>query len=145
MSQCKRGGRTWAARPGRPVLKPAKEKALEAGVAAGGHRRALATLAMDTTTLCRVAQHNTLNFKTNNRDFPGGPVVKTSPSIARGEGSIPGRGAKIPCASWPKNQNIKQKQYCKQLYSNKEVKKRRSNTVTNSIKTLKMVHIKKNL
>ena len=45
------------------------------------------------------------------RDFPGGPVVKTSPSNAGGEGSIPGRGAKIPHDSQPKNQNIKQKQY----------------------------------
>ena len=27
-------------------------------------------------------------------DFPGGPVVKTSPSNAEGTGSIPGRGAK---------------------------------------------------
>ena len=43
------------------------------------------------------------------RDFPGGPVVKTSPSNAGGTGSIPGWGAKIPHASWPKNQNIKQK------------------------------------
>ena len=56
-------------------------------------------------------------------DFPGGPVVKTSPSNA---GSIPGWGARIPHASWPKSQNIKQKQYCNK----------------NSIKTLKkMVQI----
>ena len=41
-------------------------------------------------------------------DFPGSPVVKTSPSRA---GSISGWGAKIPHASRPKNQNIKQKQY----------------------------------
>ena len=34
----------------------------------------------------------------------------TSPSNAGGVGSIPGRGAKIPHASWPNNQNIKQKQ-----------------------------------
>ena len=34
-------------------------------------------------------------------------MVKTSPSNAGGEGSIPGWGAKIPHASWPKNQNIK--------------------------------------
>ena len=27
-------------------------------------------------------------------------------------GLIPNRGAKIPPALWPKNQNIKQKQYC---------------------------------
>ena len=46
-------------------------------------------------------------------------------------GSIPGRGAKIPHASRPKNQNIK--------------KKKRSNIVTDSIKTLKMVHIKKKI
>ena len=45
------------------------------------------------------------------RDFPGGPVVKTSPSNAGGVGSIPGRGAKIPHALRPKNQHIKQKQY----------------------------------
>ena len=36
------------------------------------------------------------------RDIPGGPVVKTSPSNAGGAGSIPGRGAKIPHTSWPK-------------------------------------------
>ena len=45
------------------------------------------------------------------RDFPGGPVVKTSPSNAGGASLIPGQGAKIPYASRPKNQNIKQKQY----------------------------------
>ena len=39
-------------------------------------------------------------------------MVKTSPSNAGGAGSIPGRGAKIPHASWPRNQNIKQKQHC---------------------------------
>ena len=60
-------------------------------------------------------------------DFPGGPVVKTLPSNAGGVGSIPGQGAKIPHVSWSKNQSIKN----------------RSNIVTNSIKTLKMVHIKK--
>ena len=63
-------------------------------------------------------------------NFPGGPVVKTSPSNAEGMGSIPGQGAKIPYASQPKNQNINN----------------RSSTVTSSIKTLKLVHIKtKNL
>ena len=55
------------------------------------------------------------------RDFPGGSVVKTSPSSAGGVGSIPGQGAEIPCASWPKNQNIKQKQYCNKF--NKDFKK----------------------
>ena len=37
---------------------------------------------------------------------------KTLPSNAEHVGSIPCQGAKIPHASWPKNQNIKQKQYC---------------------------------
>ena len=54
-------------------------------------------------------------------------MVKTLPSRAGGAGSIPGRGTKMPHASQPKNQNLKN----------------RSNIVTNSIKTLKMVHIKK--
>ena len=36
------------------------------------------------------------------RDFPGGPVVKTSLSNAEGAGLIPGRGAKIPHASGQK-------------------------------------------
>ena len=46
------------------------------------------------------------------RDFPGSPGVETSPSNAGGAGWIPGGGAKIPHALWPKNLNIKQKQYC---------------------------------
>ena len=53
-------------------------------------------------------------------------MVKTSPSNAGGAGSITGPGAKIPHASQPKNQNIIQ-----------------SNIVTNSVKNLKVVHIKK--
>ena len=57
---------------------------------------------------------------------PGSPVAKTSLSNAEGPGLIPGGGAKILHASWPKNQN-------------------RNNIVTNSIKTFKIVHIKKNL
>ena len=45
-------------------------------------------------------------------DFPGGPVVKTSPSNAGGAGLIPGWRAKIPHASQPKAQkNIKQEEY----------------------------------
>ena len=49
------------------------------------------------------------------------------PFIAEGAGSIPGWEAKIPHAVWPKNQNINNG----------------SNILTNSLKTLKMVHIKK--
>ena len=54
-------------------------------------------------------------------------MIETLPSNAGGTGLIPGRGAKILHASRPKNQNIKQKQYCN----------------SESIKTLKTVHIKK--
>ena len=36
--------------------------------------------------------------KKNIKDFPGEPVVETSPSCAGGEGLIPGQGAKIPHA-----------------------------------------------
>ena len=39
-------------------------------------------------------------------------MVKTSLSNAGCAGSIPGQGAKIPHASWPKKQSIKQKKYC---------------------------------
>ena len=46
--------------------------------------------------------------------------TKASPSNAGGAGSIPGLGSKIPHASRPKNQNIKQKQYCNEL--NKDFK-----------------------
>ena len=54
------------------------------------------------------------------RDFPGGPVVKSPPANAEDSGSIPGRGAKIPHAWQPKDQNIK-----------------RSNIVANSIRNSK--------
>ena len=47
-------------------------------------------------------------------------MVKTLPSNAGGVGSIPGRGAQTPHASRPKNQNIKQKQYCNKF--NKDFK-----------------------
>ena len=53
-------------------------------------------------------------------DFPGGLMVRTLPSNAGFVGSIPGRGAKIPHASGPKNQTIKQKQYCNKF--NKDFK-----------------------
>ena len=35
------------------------------------------------------------------------PSGKTSPSSAGGASLLPGRGAKIPHASWPKTRNIK--------------------------------------
>lgn len=42
-------------------------------------------------------------------DFLGGPVVETLTSNARGEGLIPGWGAKLPHASWPKKTKHKAK------------------------------------
>ena len=51
------------------------------------------------------------HLKSRTEVFPGDPGVKTSPSNAGGAGSIPGQGVKIPHASGPKNQNIKQKLY----------------------------------
>ena len=45
----------------------------------------------------------------NLKDFPGGPVVKTLPSSASGEGSIPGWGVKIPHALGSKTPDIKKK------------------------------------
>ena len=53
-------------------------------------------------------------------DFPGSPVVETSPSIAENVGWIPGQEAKILHISSPKNPNIKHKQYCKKF--NKDFK-----------------------
>ena len=47
-------------------------------------------------------------------------MVKTLPSNARVSGSVPDQGTKISCASWPKIQIIKQKQYCNKF--NKDFK-----------------------
>ena len=47
-------------------------------------------------------------------DFPGGPVVKTSPCNARGVGSITGRELRphMPQGQANEQKNIKLKQYC---------------------------------
>ena len=67
-----------------------------------------------------VMDHNRLTHRdginSHVRDFPGGPVVKTSPSNAGHVGSIPGWGIKISHTTWPKNENIKQRQYCQVQY-----------------------------
>ena len=47
-------------------------------------------------------------IRKNRRDFPGGPVVMTSPSTAGGPGLIPRRGSKM--SRGPKD--IKQKEHC---------------------------------
>ena len=56
-------------------------------------------------------------------------MVKTSLSNAGVSGSIPGQKARIPQASQPKKQNIKQKQFCNKF--NKDFKE--------------MVHFKKKI
>ena len=56
--------------------------------------------------------------------------------VQRGVGSAPSWGAKISHASWPKNQNV--------ILAKKSEDKNRSNIVTKSIKTFKMIHSKKN-
>ena len=52
-------------------------------------------------------------FKTNDRDFPGGPVVKTSPSNAGGAGSIPGQKLRshMPCGQKKRKKTQKTKKY----------------------------------
>ena len=54
-------------------------------------------------------------LKQEKGDILSSPVVKTSPSSAGGVGSLPGWQEEIPYASQPKNQDIKQKQYCNKL------------------------------
>ena len=55
-------------------------------------------------------------------------MVETSPSKAGGVDSIPSQGARIPHASWPKNQGIKQKQYCNKF--SKRLKKKSGDAYT---------------
>ena len=61
-----------------------------------------------------------LKKKENIGDFPGSPVVKTSPSNVGGAGSIPGWGVRSHMPRGLKNQNIKRKQYCNKF--NKDFK-----------------------
>ena len=68
--------------------------------------------------------HNEQNIKVLHKDFPGGPVVGTSPSNAGGVGSIPGLGAHLP-------------------HGQKNETSDKNSIVTSLIKTFKMVHIKK--
>ena len=65
-------------------------------------------LIQGTTTRLKYAQSELEIIKKKlidkeNWDFPSGPVVDILPPSARGVGSIPGWGAKIPHALWPKN------------------------------------------
>ena len=81
------GGQTWE-------LLSSEEEERE-GLSA---RNAVLSLCLDSLTMSQPR-----HVKTQPEDFPGGPVVKTSPSNVGDAGSIPGWGVKIPHASWPKN------------------------------------------
>ena len=62
-------------------------------------------------------------FFQNSSNFPSSPVVKTWSSNAGGAGSISGWETKIPSASQPKNQNIRQKCYCNKFSKTSKKKK----------------------
>ena len=66
-------------------------------------------------------------------------MVKTSPSNAGGAGLIPGQGVKILHDSQPKNQNMRQKQYCnklnKSLKNGSHQKKKKSLTIKSNLGT----------
>ena len=51
-------------------------------------------------------------------------MAKALPYKAGSAGSIPGLGVKIPFAWWPKNPNIKQKQYCNEFNKMVHIKKK---------------------
>ena len=72
------------------------------------------------TSACFYLKYYLHSFKIQIRDFPGGLVVKTSPSKAEGVGLIPGWGTKTTHAWNPNSKNIKQKQYCNRF--NKDFK-----------------------
>lgn len=54
------------------------------------------------------------------RDLPGGPVAGISPATAGSAFSAPGWGARIPHASWPRDQTTEQRQCCNKF--NKDLK-----------------------
>ena len=72
------------------------------------------------------------------RHFPGGPVVKTSPSNAGGSRSFPGWDTKIQHASQPKNQNIKQLLYCNKF--NKDFKNGAYKKIFKKVKRIMAAH-----
>ena len=87
---------------------------IPAGLVGGWGKKTLVGVLGEQTLLLRVVGKYRLSPARKGRgvlkqvifwDFPGGPVVKTLPSNAGGAGLIPGRGAEIPHASWPNNQN----------------------------------------
>ena len=68
----------------------------------------------------RKRQQSQFGLKNVNWDFPGGPVVKTSPSDVGSVDSIPVAEARVHMLWGQKNWNMNQKQYCNRF--NKEFK-----------------------
>ena len=64
--------------------------------------------------LCSLTKKN----NNNNRNFPGGPVVKNPPSNAGDVGSIPGPGSKIPHATEQLSPYITTKNWHSQVKKN---------------------------
>ena len=56
-----------------------------------------------------------ISVKVKTGGLPVGSVIKTLRSDSGAADSIPGGGITIPDASWPKTQNVKQKQHCNKI------------------------------
>jgi len=95
-----------------------------ATIICSSQRPMLLLMQLETRTTIVRKVFNTLKSNCS-QDFPGGPIVKTSPSSAGGLGLISGWGAEIPHALWLKNQNMKRKQCCNKF--NKDLKKIKKN------------------
>ena len=62
--------------------------------------------------VCIISHSQGEYFEVKNTEignFPGGPLLKTSPFNTGDAGSVSAQGIKISYALWLKNQNIKQK------------------------------------
>ena len=73
--------------------------------------------ALGVATISRFNEAIIMNENEKNRDFPGGPVVKTLHFHCRGKGSIPGWGTKIPHAT-PHGQKKERKKKLGKEYKN---------------------------
>ena len=78
---------------------------------------------LDLYCFCTKLPHNTLKQKKTYWNFPDIPVAKTSPFHAGGAGLIPG---------WELRSHMS--------HSQKTKTENRSDTIANSVKTLKMIH-----
>ena len=65
--------------------------------------------------------------KSTQQGLPWWSSAETWPSKAESAGSGPGWGAQIPQALWPRNQNIRQKQYSNKFSKDPHPKKKLKN------------------